>query len=235
MDAFGPFAGSARVGSYSKFALVLAAACAACGAAAWAHGLAGPVAECGRSSGRVPEELAARVVGHVRPRLQDLRGQEHRPAFETVRGIGRALPEGVRRGAWRGHDNVRASHAWRSRRACAWVKKGPARAGLASSRRRRASAPGVVVRSVSHHQLGIALDVRAGTGSEDEFICLQEFAQLNPQLGVRFPLGKHDYPHMEPGGSRPGFRQGRRRSCLRAASVTPCNKMRIMLTDTPAD
>ena len=54
-----------------------------------------------------------------------------------------------------------------------------------------------VVRSVSHHQLGIALDVRAGTGSEDEFICMQEFAQLNPQLGVRFPLGKHDYPHME--------------------------------------
>ncbi len=92
----------------------------------------------------------------------------------------------------------------------------------------------VVVRSVSHHQLGIALDVRAGTGSEDEFICLQEFAQLNPQLGVRFPFGKQDYPHMEPGGSPPapvklaGLVSPR-------SSVTPCNKMRIMLTDTPAD
>ena len=58
-----------------------------------------------------------------------------------------------------------------------------------------------IVRSVSRHQLGIALDVRAGTGSEDEFICLQEFAQLNPRFGVRFPLGKYDYPHMEPGAT----------------------------------
>jgi hypothetical protein len=50
----------------------------------------------------------------------------------------------------------------------------------------------------SRHQLGIALDVRAGTGSDEEFACLHEFAQLNPQFGVRFPLGKRDRPHLEP-------------------------------------
>jgi hypothetical protein len=90
-----------------------------------------------------------------------------------------------------------------------------------------------VVRSDSHHQLGIALDVRAGTGSEDEFICMQEFAQLNPQLGVRFPLGKHDYPHMEPGSGAATVKVAALVSSR--PSVMPCTKMRIMLTDTPAD
>jgi len=90
-----------------------------------------------------------------------------------------------------------------------------------------------IVRSVSRHQLGIALDVRAGTGSEDEFICLQEFAQLNPQFGVRFPLGKYDYPHMEP-GLTPG---ATKLAVLNTpdASVVPCARMKIMLTDTPVD
>jgi hypothetical protein len=90
-----------------------------------------------------------------------------------------------------------------------------------------------VVRSVSNHQLGIALDVRAGTGSEDEFICMQEFAQLNPQLGVRFPLGKHDYPHMEPGSGAATVKVAALVSPR--PSAMPCTKMRIMLTDTPAD
>jgi len=55
----------------------------------------------------------------------------------------------------------------------------------------------VVVRGISRHQLGIALDVRPGTGRVDEFVCLHKFAQLNPQFGVYFPLGSRDYPHME--------------------------------------
>jgi hypothetical protein len=38
----------------------------------------------------------------------------------------------------------------------------------------------------------------AGIGTEEEFACLHEFAQFNPQFGVRFPLGKRDRPHMEP-------------------------------------
>lgn len=90
-----------------------------------------------------------------------------------------------------------------------------------------------IVRSVSRHQLGVALDVRAGTGSEDEFTCLQEFAQLNPQFGVRFPLGKYDYPHMEPGAT-PGATKF---AALRTPtlSVVPCTKMKIMLTDMPVD
>jgi hypothetical protein len=93
----------------------------------------------------------------------------------------------------------------------------------------------VVVRSISRHQLGIALDVRPGTGSEDEFICLQEFARLNPQFGVRFPLGKSDYPHMEP-GARPSLTKlAAVGSPAAPAAVTPCTRMTIMLTDEPVD
>ena len=91
----------------------------------------------------------------------------------------------------------------------------------------------LVVRSTSRHQLGIALDVRPGTGSEDEFICLQEFAQFNPQFGVRFPLGKHDYPHMEPAVR--AFETKLAALAPPPASITPCNRMKIMLTDEPVD
>jgi hypothetical protein len=55
----------------------------------------------------------------------------------------------------------------------------------------------VVTRGISRHQLGMALDVRPGTGRVNEFVCLHKFAQLNPQFGVYFPLGSRDYPHME--------------------------------------
>jgi hypothetical protein len=78
------------------------------------------------------------------------------------------------------------------------------------------------------------LDVRAGTGTDDEFVCLDEFAQLNPQFGVRFPLGKRDRPHMEP--ATPS------RSLLRIAAigavrhqVIPCARLRAMLVNTPVD
>jgi len=55
----------------------------------------------------------------------------------------------------------------------------------------------IVVRGFSRHQLGIALDVRPGMGSEEEYRCLHTFASLNPQFGVYFPLASRDYPHME--------------------------------------
>ena len=55
----------------------------------------------------------------------------------------------------------------------------------------------VTKRGTSRHQLGIALDIRPGTGSDEEFNCLHQFAQRNPHFGVRFPLGKRDRPHME--------------------------------------
>jgi hypothetical protein len=91
----------------------------------------------------------------------------------------------------------------------------------------------VIVRSVSHHQLGIALDVRPGVGTEWEFTCLQEFAALNPQLGVHFPLGKHDYPHMEPARGQTSVRLASLTAASRSA--TPCTTMTIMLTDRPVD
>ena len=92
----------------------------------------------------------------------------------------------------------------------------------------------IVVRGISRHQLGIALDVRPGTGSEYEFICLQEFAQFNPQFAVRFPLGKRDYPHMEPAASRASVRRPAALGAPRAPP-TPCKMLKIMLTDQPVD
>jgi hypothetical protein len=91
-----------------------------------------------------------------------------------------------------------------------------------------------VKRTTSRHQGGIALDVRAGAGSEQEFACMHEFAELNPQFGVHFPLGQRDRPHMEPTASKP--------SALRVASlgyfqrtITPCTKMPPMLSDEILD
>jgi hypothetical protein len=91
----------------------------------------------------------------------------------------------------------------------------------------------IIVRSVSHHQLGIAIDVRPGVGTEWEFMCLQEFAALNPHLGVRFPFGKHDYPHMEPARRWPIVRVAS--LSAPSPSATPCTTMTIMLTNSPAD
>jgi hypothetical protein len=92
----------------------------------------------------------------------------------------------------------------------------------------------VVVRSTSHHQLGVALDVRPGTGSEYEFICLQEFAQFNPHFGVRFPFGKRDYPHMEPALPQAFSLRAAALGAPRPAPV-PCKMLKIMLTDEPVD
>jgi hypothetical protein len=92
----------------------------------------------------------------------------------------------------------------------------------------------MVVRSTSRHQLGIALDVRPGTGSGDEFICLHEFAEFNPQFGVAFPLGKRDRPHMEP---RRALVTPVKVATLGAAptTVAPCTRMKIMLTHDHVD
>ena len=87
-----------------------------------------------------------------------------------------------------------------------------------------------VKRTTSRHQGGIALDVRAGSGSDEEFACMHEFAQLNPHFGVHFPMGQRDRPHMEPNTRAP--------MPLRVASlsfmqrkITPCTKVRMMSTD----
>jgi hypothetical protein len=79
-----------------------------------------------------------------------------------------------------------------------------------------------VVRGISRHQLGIALDVRPGIGSEEEYRCLHMFASLNPQFGVYFPLGSRDYPHMEL--RSPEFYHSR--AAMPASSVlTACSKL----------
>lgn len=131
-----------------------------------------------------------------------------------------------------GAVTITSAHRTVAEQTCVCIgEKGPCAGRPRLVKRKKGKS--VVVRSMSHHQLGIALDVRPGTGSEDEFICLQEFAQLNPQFGVRFPFGKRDYPHMEP-GLRPGAIKLAALAPPRT-SVTPCSKMKIMLTDAPVD
>jgi hypothetical protein len=91
-----------------------------------------------------------------------------------------------------------------------------------------------VKRTTSRHQGGIALDVRAGMGSDAEFACLHEFAQLNPQFGVHFPMGQRDRPHMEPSPAKPiGLRLASLGFVHRA--IAPCTKMPTMLTGQPID
>jgi D-alanyl-D-alanine carboxypeptidase len=92
----------------------------------------------------------------------------------------------------------------------------------------------LVKRGTSRHQKGIALDVRAGTGTDDEFVCLNEFAQLNPQFGVRFPLGKRDRPHMEPATPSRGLLRIAAIGMVRH-QVTPCARLKAMLVNTPVD
>ncbi len=132
-----------------------------------------------------------------------------------------------------GHVTITSAHRTAQEQACVCEgEKGPCagRPRIVKTKKGRR----VVRRSTSRHQDGIALDVRAGTGTDDEFVCLHEFAQFNPQFGVHFPLGKRDRPHMEPAASQ-------RRPLLIAAfvviprQITPCARLKVMLVDTPAD
>jgi hypothetical protein len=91
----------------------------------------------------------------------------------------------------------------------------------------------IVKRGRSRHQDGIALDVRAGTGTEWEFACLQEFARFNPQFGVRFPLGKRDWPHLEPAKGESNVRLAALGAITR--QITPCATLKMMLTDEALD
>jgi hypothetical protein len=128
-----------------------------------------------------------------------------------------------------GHVTITSAHRTASEQTCVCQgEKGPC-AGkprvLKSKKGRRIVRRG----GVSHHQHGIALDVRAGTGSEEEFRCLHEFAALNPHLGIRFPFGRRDRPHMEPAaGDNARIRLASLGSLRRA--VVPCTSMRTMLT-----
>ncbi len=84
----------------------------------------------------------------------------------------------------------------------------------------------VVKRGTSRHQSGIALDVRAGTGTDEDFACMHEFAQFNPQFGVHFPMGKRDKPHMEPRATTEKKVQVAVLGAVRH-QVSPCTTIRI--------
>jgi hypothetical protein len=131
-----------------------------------------------------------------------------------------------------GAATITSAYRTEEEQTCVCVgEKGPCagRPRIVRKKKRR-----IVVRSISHHQLGIALDVRPGTGSEYEFICLQEFAQFNPQFGVQFPFGKHDYPHMEPAKALTFPTKPTALGAPRAPP-TPCKMLKMMLTDEPVD
>ena len=111
-------------------------------------------------------------------------------------------------------------------------EKGPC-AGRPRVVRTKKKGPRIVVRSTSRHQLGIALDVRPGTGSDSEFRCLHEFALANPEFGVHFPLGMRDRPHMEP---MPGIVFTKHASfAVSRYRPTPCTSMITMLSHDHVD
>jgi hypothetical protein len=223
------------VGSYWKFPLVLAVIFAACAAAAWAQ----------RTLPRRVPSAEDRALDFLKSLPREWSGtSDHDCKTYEDKNIDRlSRPFAVSAARFlktfvevHGEVTITSAHRTEEEQTCVCVgEKGPcAGRPRVVKKKKGKSIVRIVVRSVSHHQLGIALDVRAGTGSEDEFICLQEFAQLNPHLGVRFPFGKMDYPHMEPGATRPAAVKLAALASART-SLTPCNKMRIMLTDAPVD
>ena len=131
-----------------------------------------------------------------------------------------------------GHVTITSAHRTAQEQACVCEgEKGPCagRPRLVKIKKRR-----IVKRGTSRHQDGIALDVRAGVGTDEEFVCLHEFAQFNAQFGVRFPLGMRDRPHMEPALSNHKPVRIAAIGSL-ARQVTPCAKLKIMLVDQPLD
>jgi hypothetical protein len=132
-----------------------------------------------------------------------------------------------------GHVTITSAHRTAEEQVCVCEgEKGPCagRPRIVKTKKGRR----IVKRGVSRHQDGIALDVRAGTGTELEFACMQEFARFNPQFGVHFPMGKRDWPHMEPVGRGRG---NVRLAALGAIAhrITPCATLKMMLTDEPLD
>jgi hypothetical protein len=132
-----------------------------------------------------------------------------------------------------GAVTITSAHRTAEEQACVCVgEKGPC-AGKPRITKNKKGKRIVIGGGASRHQYGIALDVRAGTGSEDEFICLHEFAEFNPQFGVYFPLGKRDRPHMEPRGAR--LTPVKVAALEPAPTVTRCTRMKIMLTHDHVD
>jgi hypothetical protein len=124
-----------------------------------------------------------------------------------------------------GSVTITSAHRTASEQACVCVgEKGPC-AGKPRIAKNKKGKRTVKRGGVSRHQHGIALDVRAGTGTGEEFACMHEFARLNPQFAVQFPLGKRDRPHMEPARD-----QKIRIAALGSAPgpIVPCSQMKAM-------
>lgn len=134
-----------------------------------------------------------------------------------------------------GEVTINSAHRTADEQYCVCVgEKGPcAGKGLPPSKPAKTGKQ-PITQALSRHQLGIAMDVRAGAGTEREFICMHEFARSNPQFGVYFPLGRADYPHMELIGSRgPAANIGK--VTAGSVKITPCQKMKVMLTQDHLD
>ena len=132
-----------------------------------------------------------------------------------------------------GHVTITSAHRTAQEQACVCEgEKGPC-AGRPRITKTKKGRRIVKRGGSSRHQSGIALDVRAGTGTDDEFVCLHEFAQFNPQFGVHFPLGKRDRPHMEPAANHGPVRLAA--IGMVRTLVKPCARLKVMLVDTPAD
>jgi D-alanyl-D-alanine carboxypeptidase-like protein len=127
-----------------------------------------------------------------------------------------------------GHVTITSAHRSAKEQACVCVgEKGPC-AGKPRVTKNKSGKRLVRRVGVSRHQHGIALDVRAGTGTDKEYACIHDFARLNPQFGVQFPLGKRDRPHMEPA------RDAKVKVAAAAstpAPIVPCSQLKTMLTD----
>jgi hypothetical protein len=134
--------------------------------------------------------------------------------------------------AMHGHVTITSAHRTAQEQSCVCEgEKGPCagRPRIIKMKKRR-----IVVRGTSRHQTGLALDVRAGTGTVDEFTCMHEFAQTNPQFNVHFPLGMRDKPHLEPAKrGEPRVRVAALGSMMPV--VTPCVRMKVMLVDAALD
>ena len=165
---------------------------------------------------------------------RDCRTYEHKN-IERLSRVFAASAAGFLKAFVAVHGRVTITSAHRSQKEQACVcegEKGPCagRPRVVKTKKGRRT----IKRSTSRHQTGLAMDVRAGTGTDAEFVCMHEFAQLNPQFGVHFPLGRRDRPHMEPAAAK--------RSNVKIAmvgglqkQVTPCTTMSIMLVDVPLD
>ena len=133
-----------------------------------------------------------------------------------------------------GHVTITSAHRTAGEQVCVCVgEKGPC-AGKPRVTKNKKGKRIIRRGGASRHQLGIALDVRAGTGTDKEFACLHQFAELNPQFGVRFPLGKRDRPHMEP-APVPAARIKTAALGSPGAPIAPCTGMRTMLSERDAD